>query len=316
MSLAVVTGASGHLGANLVRALLAEGRQVRALINTDRRALEGLDLEVVVCDVRDPGAVERAVVGAATVFHLSAHIAMSRRDSRCWTVNVDGTRNVAEACLRERAKLIAVSSVAAYTDAGGPIDETRPLVADPALPDYDLSKAEAVRVIDTAIARGLNAVVVHPSGIVGPHDTKPSNLGRLLRDLARGEARVVVDGGFDCVDARDVVGAMLAAERTAASGSRYLLTGEWHALSELAALVTSRFGLKPPRVLPMWLADLAAPLAVGWARVTRTPGRFSPTSLSYLRGRRHYDNARARRDLGFSVRAFETTVNDAVDSFA
>ena len=216
--LTAVTDASGHIGANLVRALLKEGRPVRALVNTDRKALNNLNVETVQCDVCDPYSLYRAFAGADVVYHLATTIALSMND---WpaveAVNVTGTRNVVDACLKCGVRrLVHFSSIHALLQEplNSPVNELRPLVDSEDCPPYDRSKAAGEREVRQGIEQGLDAIILNPTGVIGPHDYKLSYFGEVLLAMAQGKLPALVEGGFDWVDARDVVqGALRAEER-------------------------------------------------------------------------------------------------------
>ena len=220
-----VTGATGHVGANLVRALLARGDQVRALIHRihrDNRSLAGLDVERVAGDVLDPASLDRAFAGAEVVFHLAALISIQGdRGGLVPSVNVGGAKNAAEAALRAGVRrFVHTSSVHAFDlTRGGVIDETSPRSDGPHLAAYDRSKAAGERAVREVLARrGLDAVVVHPTGIIGPFDFEPSRMGRTLLGLRDRSLPSLVAGGFDFVDVRDVVQALLAAAERGRTG--------------------------------------------------------------------------------------------------
>ena len=204
----VVTGASGHVGANLVRGLLRRGDRVRALVHVDTAALSGLQVDLVRGDVCDPSSLRAAFEGADVVYHLAARIAISPdTESLVESVNVAGTRNVVQACLDCRVRrLVHFSSIHAIAEApaGCPADESVSLVAASSCPSYDGSKAEGERFVIDMLQAGLDAVVVAPTAVVGPYDYRPSYFGRVLLLLATGRLRVLVRGGFNWVDARDV----------------------------------------------------------------------------------------------------------------
>ena len=193
----VVTGATGHVGANLTRSLLAQGRRVRVLLHSDDdRGIEGLDVERVSGDVRDAAAVQRAFAGAEVVYHLAAHISIVKDDApTVHSVNVDGTRNVVAACLHNGVRrLLHFSSVHALRSdpEDQPIDEARALADhDRALP-YDRSKALGEREVLAGVQRGLDAVIVNPGAILGPHDYRPSPLGEAVLMIARRRIPAVV----------------------------------------------------------------------------------------------------------------------------
>ncbi len=320
MTTVAVTGASGHLGCNLVRALVASGRDVRALIHRSGASLDGALAERVRADTRDPASLERAFDGVDVVYHLAARISIGEDDPReVRAVNVEGTRNVAAACLaRKVRRLVHVASIHALSPwpADQVVDETRTLSTKPSQSIYDLTKAEGLAAVEAAVARGLDAVSVLPSAILGPRDYAPSRMGRVILDLATGRLPALVAGGFDWVDVRDVVAGALAAERKGRRGERYLLSGKWEPVSHLAALVARASGRKAPGfVCPMGLARAAAPFALAWSRIAGTRPLFTPQALFALRHHVKISHAKAEAELGYAVRPLEETVRDTVAWF-
>lgn len=309
-----VTGAAGHLGGALVRELLARGAEVRALVHRDRRAIEGLAVEIHEGDVTDADAVARFVAGCERVFHLAAVISLEPRDEPVMqAINVGGVRVVADACLAAGVRMIHTSSIHAFSalPRDGVVDETRG-PAEPNAPAYDRSKAAGEVVVRDAISRGLDAVIVNPTAIVGPYDFRPSPMGEVMLDLYHRRMPGLVAGGFDWVDVRDVVTGMLAAAERGERGANYLLSGEWHAVVDLADRIAALTGVRRPRfVSPMWLARFAAPFAVGWARLRKRRALFTPTSLVALRNHQRISSARARRELGYTTRPLDDTLHDA-----
>src|SRR5437868_245817 len=204
-----VTGATGHVGGNLVRALVERGHQVRALVREEHRTLEGVEVERVRGDVGDPESLERAFDGVERVFHLAARISIAPGDEdEVQRVNVVGVRNVVAACLKVGVKrLLHMSSIHAMSaqPLGETIDESRPLASGPDLMTYDRSKAEGEREVIAGIERGLDAVRVNPTAILGPYDFRPSPMGEVLLDLYHRRLPALVEGGFDWVDVRDIV---------------------------------------------------------------------------------------------------------------
>ena len=317
MSLRLITGASGHLGANLVRELLARGRRVRALVHDDARSLEGLPIERVRGDVLALPSLEAACDGVDVVYHLAARISIVRHDeARVRAVNVDGTRSVIEACRRTGVRrLVHFGSIHAYEGEPGSatIDEDTPLVSRPPSPPYDRSKADGERLVRAAVNEGLDAVILSPTGVIGPHDYGPSFMGRALLSMWAGRMPALTAGGYDWVDARDVVSAAIAAEERAPRGGRYLLSGTWLSVREVAEIVHRAGGAKPPRlVCPLWLAGLGAPFAEVVARARGTDPIYTTLSLRALRSHRDVSRARAARELGFSPRPAEETIREAI----
>ena len=320
--LVAVTGAAGHIGANLVRSLLAQGRRVRALVREHMAGIVGLPVEVVRCDVTDGEACRRALAGARIVYHLAARISVGwDPPGRVETVNVGGTQKVVEACLACGVeRLVHFSSIHAFSadPVDGVIDESRPLVQNqPHALVYDRTKAEGERQVMAAVARGLDAVIVNPSSVIGPYDFAPSAMGEVLLDLVHGRFPALVGGaGFNWVDVRDVVASVLQAERRGRKGEHYLLAGHWLPFFELARLWGRVSGARIPRlVVPMGLARAAAPFAAGWARFRGRRPLFTPDSLRVLRNHRRISCLRASAALGHTPRPLEETLRDTYQWF-
>jgi dihydroflavonol-4-reductase len=316
-----ITGASGLVGGNLVRALLVQERPIRALVHRDHRALDGLEVETVPADLTDPSSLERAFEGAEVVYHLASSISI-RMDN--WDeleqVNVAGTQNVVNACLRcGVGKLVFFSSIHAYRQEPFdlPLDEDRPLLTDNCIPPYERSKAAAERIARQAPDRGLATVIVIPTAILGPYDFRPSYFGQALGLLARGRIPALVHGGYDWVDVRDVVEGAMQAERLGRSGSRYILSGHWHSLRDVARIAARVTGKSAPKfTVPIWLAQLFQPIMAELAQLHSSQPLYTKAMLHAMRSNRQISHARAARDLGYAPRPFEQTLKDTLDWFA
>lgn len=320
----VVTGASGHLGANVVHALLDRGEHVRVLVHRSASALADVEhrLELAQGSVCEPETLGPAFEGATRVYHVAGIISIDGdADGRVHRVNVEGTRNVARAC-RERGveRLVHVSSVHAYDmhPRDEVLDESRRQVADSTHHSaYDRSKALGERVIREAIADGLDAVIVNPTGIMGPVDHGPSRLGQLLCDLANRKLPALLDGGFDFVDVRDVASAVLAAGDRGRCGENYIIGNAWYSLRELAALVEACTGARAPAfVTPVWAARLGVPFARVVSRVRGREQNFTHESLEVLMSNRSISSRKARTELGHSPRPLRETVADSLRHLA
>ncbi|HEX79266.1 MAG TPA: NAD-dependent epimerase/dehydratase family protein [Dehalococcoidia bacterium] len=316
----VVTGASGHMGINLIHSLIAQNRSVRAMVHVNRQAVDGLDVEVAKGDVRDLTSLLDAFKGADVVYHLAAHISVLRNEGRLLeSVNVTGTRNVVEACLRCGVRrLIHFSSIhsIAQTLADNPIDESSPAVQSRQCPPYDLSKAAAEGEICRGIGRGMDAVIVSPTAIIGPYDYKPSHFGEALVKMANGKLPALVDGGFNWVDARDVAGGAMQAEERASTGARYILSGHWVSLYDMAVMVEKITGVPAPRfVCPMWLARIGAPLMTAFDRLSGRRPLYTSVSLKALRSHRNISHRKATQELDYHPRPFGETLVDALRWF-
>jgi dihydroflavonol-4-reductase len=312
----VVTGASGHIGGNLVNALVDRGRHVRALINNNDRGLIGdLDIEFAHGDVCDPASLKAAFCGAKVVYHLAGIISLDGdQGGRVQAVNVTGVRNVARAALACGVeRMVHVSSVHAFVPPpdGAVLDESRPLTARPTDTAYARSKAGGERELRQVMQQGLDAVILNPTAVLGPLDVTPSSMGQFFIDLYRRKVPALIPGGYTWIDARDVAEAALAAEQKGRRGENYLLAGPRLSVVELCRVAEQITGIKSPRVIvPMWLARRAA-AAQTWR--DRRRGRaplFTPESLDTLRTNPQVSSAKATRELGFQPRPIEDTVRD------
>lgn len=314
----VVTGASGHVGANLVRTLVARGDRVRVVVRSRTTAIDGVEVERVTGDVRDPASLRAAFTGAEVVYHLAAVISITGdRQGLVRAVNVDGARNAAEAALAAGVRrFVHCSSVHAFDlyRRGAPttIDERWPRVPDyPPHFAYDRSKAAGEAAVREVMGRGLEAVILHPSGIVGPYDFGPSRMGRVLLQLHRRTLPSLVDGGFDFVDVRDVVDALVAASERGRAGENYIVTGNHVHLGELGAAVEAITGIRPPRLsTPIWVARLGVPFFAAVGMVQKAEPLYTHESLSVLQSRHRFDYSKAGRDLGYAPRPLADTLRD------
>jgi dihydroflavonol-4-reductase len=316
----VVTGASGHAGANLVPALLAQGRPIRALVHLDRRSVEGLDVEVVQGNICDLESLVKAFKNAEVVYHLAAYISISRDE---WplleAVNVIGTRNVVEACLRCGVRrLVHFSTIhtMAQESAAIPVSESSALVASRRYPPYDRSKAAAEKEVLKGIEKGLDAIIISPTAIIGPHDYRPSHFGEALLRMANGRLPALVAGGFDWVDVRDVVQGAMRAEERAPAGAKYILSGHWVSVRDVAKLVETITGVPASGfVCPLWLAHVGAPFIAAFDRLAGRRPLYTSVSLQALRDNREISHQKATEELDYHPRPFEETLTDTLRWF-
>ena len=316
----LVTGATGHVGANLVRELLAEGRDVRVMIHHDtHHSLDGLAVERVFGNVSEPDSLDAAMKGVDTAIHLVALISIDgSHGGLVEKINIEGARNVAEAALRAGVKkYVHVSSVHAFDHkpVDVPLDENRKRVG-PGHPAYDRSKNAGELEVKAVIKAGLPGVIVNPSGIIGPNDFSPSRMGQFFVMLHKRTLVGLVTGGFDWVDVRDVVRGILAAEKQGRVGENYLLGGHWVEMDGLAKLCEEITGVpKPKFVFPRWLAMIGAPFSLMFARLFKKEPLYTMESISTLDSNRHVDTAKAERELGYSKRPIEETIRDVYAFF-
>jgi len=313
--LAAVTGASGHVGANLVRILIDEDWKVRAVVHKDSRALEGLDVEIVNADVMNPESLVASFQGVDVVFNLAASIPFSARGNHQNNeVNYPGAKNVAEACIKSGVgKLIHFSSIHAFchlpTDEE--LNENRGSAADDAI-TYDKTKVQGENAVMEITRQGLDAVIVNPTAILGPFDYKPSPMGEVILSLMEGRMPALVDGGYNWVDVRDVCLGAIAAANYGKKGEKYILSGEYLPFSGLAKFIEESTGRKAPRFkAPMWLAKIGAPFSTAFARASGRRPLYTLESLKILENcNRKISCSKACKELGYSPRPLKTTIAD------
>jgi dihydroflavonol-4-reductase len=300
----VVTGATGHIGANLVRALVERGDKVRVTVREDTRAIDGLEVERVPADVLDRESLARAFKDARLVYHLAAHVSILEDAERLRAVNVDGTRNVVEACLECNVqRLVHACSIEALlrpkkTD---PIDESVGPDSGEPTTVYGRTKAEGEQVVRAGIQRGLDAVIVYPTAVVGPFDFKPSFFGQFFLDFGRMRTPALVPGGFDLVDVRDVVAGLQAAAEKGRCGEGYLLSGGFLTVKQIAEVAEESTGVPRPRlVIPYWLAYPSAALAPLYYRLAGRPPRFTRMAVKMLQDGRKVSSQKAQDELDYS----------------
>jgi dihydroflavonol-4-reductase len=300
----VVTGATGHIGANLVRALIERGEKVRVTVREDTRAIEGLDVERVPADVLERESLVKAFQNARVVYHLAAYVSILEDAERLKAVNVDGTRNVVEACLECKVeKLVHACSIEALLrpNKSDPIDESVGPDSGEPTTEYGRTKAMGERAVRDGIERGLEAVIVYPTAVIGPYDFKPSFFGQFFLDYGCMRTPALVPGGFDLVDVRDVVAGLLAAAEKGRCGEGYLLSGKFLTVKEIAATAEECTGVPRPRlVIPYWLAYPPAALAPLYYRLVGQRPRFTRMAVRMLQDGRKVSNQKARNDLGYS----------------
>ena len=320
----LVTGATGFVGANLVRQLVADGVAVRALVRprSDRRALTGLPVEIAVGDLCDAASLAPALSGVSVLYHVAADYRLWAPDpGELYRVNVEGTRallEAAEAAGVERVVYTSSVGTLGIPADGAPGTETTPVGLADMVGDYKRSKFLAEQQAFAAARRGLPVVVVNPSAPIGPWDWKPTPTGRMLVDYLRGRMLAYVETGLNVVHVRDVArGHILAAER-GRPGERYILG---HAagnlgLRDIFVRLAPYTRIAAPRVrLPHAVALGLATVLEHVSRLTRKEPLASRTAVRMARKRMFFDPGKAVRELGLPQTPVDVALRDAVDWF-
>ena len=322
-----VTGSAGHVGANLVRRLLDDGARVRVLLRHEdnNEGLEGLDVERSYADIRDLNATRQAIAGCRGVYHAAARISTiegnraHRRD--VFECNVAGTRNVLQAAREaEAGKVVVTGSFSAVgydlDDPSAPSNETMPFFPMERTMPYERSKSLVEQECWRAAAQGQDVTVATCCAVVGGADYFPSRLGRTLCDYANGKLRAYVDGGFEFVAARDIVEGHLLCMRHGRSGEKYIFSSEYKTISEILDLFEEVSGVpRPRRRIPTRMMLVFSEVASFYlSRVHPDfPQRFTPGAIRLLQLRRHADNGKAKRELGYRPTGIRDAVHEAYE---
>ena len=322
----IVTGAAGHLGSCVVQQLLREGRRVRALvlpgeacpgfIKENRHLLR--EYAGNVCDIQSLEPLfGQDETSDLIVVHCAGIVTITKKeDSRVYDVNVGGTSNVIEMCKRARVKrLTYVSSVHAIPPLpiGRVIREVASFRADAVHGYYDKTKAEATQLVLNAVDDSLDAVVVHPSGIIGPHGLPTGNMAQLISRFVHGKLTAAVNGGYDFVDVRDVADGIIAASMKGRRGECYILSNRFVEFREMFTILARLGAPKKLKVyLPLWVAKAVAPFAELYYRMTHITPLFTRYSLQTLSANGMYSHDKASRDLGYKVRPLKDTLADTI----
>ncbi len=319
---ALVTGATGFVGAAVARALLAEGWSVSALVRagSDRRNVASLALEQIVGDLTDPASLDRALEGCEAVFHVAA-------DYRLWTPqpqelyrsNLEGTGKLLDAARRANIRrIIYTSSVATIglPPDGRPGTEETPVGLEDMIGHYKRSKFLAEERARRAAAAGAPVVIVNPSTPIGPGDVKPTPTGQIVLDAARGRTPAYVDTGLNVVHVDDVAAGHLLAFHRGRIGERYILGGEDMSLRQILTLIAQLAGRSPPRIrLPHAAVLPVAHVAELFARLTGRPTRITVEGVRMARKRMFFSSEKAARELGYRWRAPGEAFADALRWF-
>ncbi len=320
---ALVTGATGFIGSNVVRALLARGAVVRAFARPggDRRAIAGLPVEVAEGDLLDGASLLRAARGCDALFHAGAWYAFWPPDHRrIEQANAEGTRNALEAAraagIRRVVYTSSVGAIGARAD-GGVADEASPPNLRAMLPGYQRSKHLAEQEALRQNSSGLEVVLVSPTAPVGPWDVKPTPTGRIVVDFLKGRMFGYVHTGLNIVHVADVAqGHVLAAEK-GVPGQRYILGNRNMTLREIFEMLSGITGRRAPRLRVPYGVALAYACVDEWTegRILRRTPRASMDAVRHSRLPMYFDASRARRELGLPQTPVEQAFAEAVAWF-
>lgn len=317
---ALVTGATGFVGANLVRELLKDGTTVRALVRSGspRTAIEGLDVEVLPGDLQDRDSLKRALHGCQLLYHVAARYTLSSTDRAAMQrANVEGTRNILEEALAmgmERVVYTSTVGALGIPKNHSPGTEETPVTLEEMVGPYKWSKFLAEREAERLGRLGLPVVIVNPSAPVGPWDVKPTPTGRMIVDYLRGKMFGYLHTGLNLVHVRDVARGHILAAQKGRVGEKYILGNRNLMLREIFAMLERVSGIPAPRwKIPYPVAVLAACASELYGRAGRTEPQISLTAVRMARKMMFFDSSKAIRDLGMPQTPVEEALREAVE---
>ncbi|MDD4493185.1 MAG: NAD-dependent epimerase/dehydratase family protein [Eubacteriales bacterium] len=320
----LVTGAAGNLGYNVVHELLSQGKIIRAFVLPGDKATKHLPPEVEICEgnVLNKKDLEKFFnVPANTeviVIHCAGIVATVWNYVKAiYDVNVHGTQNVVNQCVKSNVKkLVYVSSVHAITELpkGQLITENKEFEPDRIVGFYGKTKAKASQIVSDAIKEhGLNATLVFPSGLCGPHDYAIGYVTQLLIDCAQNRLPAGIEGGYDFADVRDVAKGVVAAVEKGAKGEGYILGNRYVPVREILRQVHEITGARLVKhMFPIWAARLLLPFFEVYSKINKQPQLFTKYSIYTLLSNSSFSIEKAKRELGYTVRPFKETISDTL----
>jgi dihydroflavonol-4-reductase len=319
---ALVTGATGFVGGAVARALVRAGVEVRVLVRPDSglQTLQGLPVERLAGDLRDPASLRRALTGCRQLYHVAAHYALWAKDpSIFYEINVTGTRNVLEAARAvgiERTVYCSTIGAIGLPPGGGFGTEDTPVSLDQMAGHYKRSKYLAEQEVLTLAKEGLPVVIVNPSAPVGAGDVKPTPTGQVIVDFMKGRMPAYIETGLNIVDVDDVATGHLLAMDRGRTGERYILGCKNLMLRDVFEILSNLTGIKAPTIKLPRLAILPLAYANHWiANLTGTPPRIPLEGVRMAKYKMHYDCSKAIRELGIPQTPPEVALEKAVRWF-
>jgi dihydroflavonol-4-reductase len=316
----LVTGGTGHLGNVLIRELLGQGQAVRVLVlpGEDCRAIQNLSIERVEGDITRPETLPPAMAGIRNVYHMAALVSIiSGQEDLLKKINVQGTQNMLDAARQAHVRrFIYTSSIHALArpPKGVTINESLPFDPNNPAGAYDRSKAEASLLVQQAVREGLDAVIVCPTGVVGPHDYRRSEMGEMILEWMSTKVSLLIEGFFDFVDVRDVARGHILACENGKPGETYILGGERIHIEKIRQIVKEISQAYSPAIkIPLPLALFVTNFTQLYYNLSKTRPRFTRYSLETLISNSMISSEKARKELGYRARSLQESLRDTVN---
>lgn len=315
----VVTGATGHIGNVLVKRLVEDGYEVTALVRTKEKIkqLEELKVAIKYGDVRDKESLKKAFKGNELVFHLAGIIDIGNMNKKQMReVNVEGTKNVLEACQEEGVRrLVYTSSVHAIPEKrkGEIITEIKDFSENLVKGSYAKTKAEATKWLVEHMGGNLEIVITHPSGVIGPYEYITSNLGQLIIDCCNKKIGAYLEGGYNFVDVRDVAEGCIRAAERGRTGECYILAGEQVSIKQLMEYIKEIKGVEPPKFkIARWFAYITGILSEAYYSIKKEKPLFTSYAVYTLGTNSNFSSDKAKKELGYTIRPIKQSIADTI----
>ena len=318
-SICIVTGANGFLGNNLIRLLSKDLYDVRALFHTNNKVIENLDCKKYRVDILKPYTLDAAFEAKEgqkiIVIHTASKIYLGTKyDQSVYDTNVTGTKNIVEKCLEYNARLIYISSVHTIYEKFRPIKEIYDFDQNKLTDFYAKTKAIATKyVLDMVKEKGLDAVIIQPSAIIGPNNYSNDSLVEMFKMVSTKRLRCSIPGGYDFVDVRDVSIGIINAIDKGITGHCYILSGHYSSVHGLLNLVCTSCKIKPIKhKIPLLFVYIGLPFIKIKDLITRQKSLFSRTSIKILQEEAYFSSDKAVEEIDYHIRELSTTINDTV----
>lgn len=317
----IITGANGHLAQTIIRKLRKKDCEIRGLILPTEYNEDDGNVRYYKGDITRPETMQEIFTGIdypkTIVIHAAGLITIGNEiTSALYNVNVVGTRNMIEVCRKYGvSRLVYVSSVHAISEGDGlrVITETKYFSKDLVEGAYAKTKAEATQAVMEAIDEGMDAVVVHPSGILGPGDDGRNHITQLIQSYMKGKLPGGVTGGYDFVDVRDVADGVIAAAEKGRKGECYILSNRFVPIPDLMKYMQKATGGPKKICFPLSLAKMMAPVFEWAGKVTKKRPLFTRYSLHTMESNGRFSHDKATMELWYSPRDMMDTVSDTIN---
>ncbi len=317
----LVTGAAGHLGRAVVEELSNRGKKVRAFVLPVEKVIPD-NVDVFLGDITDKDSIrlcfEDIDCSNLVVIHCAGIVSIaSKVNDLLYNVNVKGTMNIADLCLEYGIRrLIYVSSVHAIPEKphGEIITEVNDFSPDYVIGSYAKTKALATSYVIDKIKEGLDACIVHPSGIVGPNDFGFGHTTLLIKDYYEGNLKLGIEGGYDFVDVRDVAMGIINACEKGKSGECYILSNKFFEVKEILEILYELTGKNKVKLyVPLKFINIFSKVVEWYYISKKRKPLFTPYSIYTLNSNSLFSHKKATEQLGYNPREMRETLADIIE---